>query len=182
MKKLITISSILLLTGNFIFAQNKDSLIKAIRIQYGQIRENYNSYDTTMIDIWDESTEGGQATGFYDNGEPKLIEVVLLGETGKKRCEYYFNSGKLIFAYNQGFHYNRPIYWDEKTAKENEDDEFFDPNKTTVTEDRYYFDQEKLILWLDNDKKEVDLTDQANLMEGQDLITHGYEMKAKLKR
>lgn len=174
--------TILLLTGNFLFAQNKDSLIKKIRVHYIQIRENLGSYDTTIIQILRESTEGGQATGYYDNVELKLIEVVWLGETGKHQIEYYINDGKLIFAFDQYFDYNRPIYWDKKTAKENGDDEVFDTTKTKVKGDRYYFDNEKLFLWLDNDKKEQDLTMGTNSIVGQGLIAHCYKMRDELKK
>jgi len=182
MKKLLIILSLIFLTSNFLFAQDNDSLVKDIRLKYSEIRANLDSYDTTMIEIWGESTEGGQATAYYDNGNLKLIEVVWLGETGKNQIEYYFNNGKLIFAFDQNFEYNRPIYWDEKTAKENGDNEIFDPKKTTVKEDRYYFNNEKLFLWLDNDKKEVDLTMGTNSIKGQGLIAHCYKMKDKLKK
>lgn len=170
------------LTSNFLFAQDKDFLVKDIRLKYSEIRENLDFYDTTMIGIWGESTEGGQATAYYDNGNLKLIEVVWLGETGKSQIEYYFNNGKLIFAFDQDFDYNRPIYWDEKTAKENGDNEAFNPQKTTVKENKYYFKNEILFLWLDNDKKEVDLTTKTSSITEQGLITHCYKMKDKLKK
>lgn len=164
------------------FAQNNDSLLSDIREKYKVIRENLASYDTAMIEIWDESTEGGQATAYYYNFDLKIIEVVWLGETGKKIIDYYFDNGQLFFAFDQDFDYNRPIYWDKKTAEENGDNEIFDSNKTTVSADRYYFKNEKLFLWLDNDKKEVDLTLGTNSIVGQGLIAHCYKMKDKLKK
>src|SRR5690606_39258883 len=98
MTKLLIISTFILLTSISLFAQDKDSLVKDIRLKYTEIRANLDSYDTTMIEIWDESTEGGQATAYYHNGDLKLIEVVWLGETGKNQIEYYFNDEQLIFA------------------------------------------------------------------------------------
>ncbi len=182
MKNLLIILTIMFLTNNFLFAQDNDLLVKDIRLKYTNIKENLNFYDTTMIEIWDESTEGGQAIAYYDKGQIKIIEVVWLGETGKRQIEYYFNDGKLIFAFDQDFDYNRPIYWDEETAKENEDNEAFDPKKTIVQEDRYYFNDEKLFFWLDNDNKEVDLTLGTNSIVGQGLIAHCYKMKDELKK
>lgn len=182
MTRLLIISTFILLTSNFLFAQNKDSLVEDIRLKYTEIRSNLDSYDTTMIEIWNESTEGGQATAYYDSGNLKLIEVVWLGETGKNQIEYYFNDGKLIFAFHQSFEYNRPFYWDEKRAKENGDNEFFDPQKTIVKEDRYYFNNEKLFLWLDNDQKAQDLTMGTNSIVGQGLIAHCYKMEDEFKR
>ena len=73
-------------------------MIGDIRLHYSEIRANLNTYDTTIIEIWHESTEGGQAIAYYDKADLKLIKVVWLGETGKKQIEYYFNDGELIFA------------------------------------------------------------------------------------
>jgi len=163
-------------------AQNTDSLTQDIRVKYNYIRTNLSSFDTTMIDIWNESTEGGQGTAFYEDAELKLIQVVWLGETGKNMIEYYFDNGKLIFAFDQAFKYNRPIYWNAKKAKEFDDKEVFDPKKTTVKEDRYYFNNEVLYLWLDNDKKEIDLTMGTNSIVGKGLISHCYKMKDDFKK
>ena len=92
------------------------------------------------------------------------------------------NYGKLIFAFEQEFNYNRPIYWDEKRAKENGDDEAFDTDKTTVKEDRYYFNNGKLFLWLDNEKKEKNLNNGNNSTAGKELIAQCYKLKNKLKK
>ncbi len=180
MKKLLIISTLLFLTSNFLFAQNNDSLVKDIQEKYKVIKEDIASYVATMIEIWDESAEGGQAMAYYGNSDLKMIEVIWLGETGKKIIEYYLDNGKLIFVFDQEFNYNRPIYWDKKTAEENGDDEVFDHIKTTVKEDRYYFHEEKLFLWLDNDKKEIDLTVGTNSIVGQGLIANCYKMKDEL--
>ena len=163
-------------------AQNKDSTIQDIRVHYNYIRTNLSSFDTTMIDIWDESAEGGQGIAYYENTKLKLIEVVWFGETGKRISQYYYNMGKLIFAFDQVFTYNRPIYWDEKNTTENEDKEVFDSEKTIVKENRFYFDKEVLFLWLDDQKKEVDLTVETNSVVGKELVTHSNKMKADLKK
>ena len=173
---------LILLINNFLFAQNKDSLVNDIQIKYTEIRANLSSYDTTMIEIWEESTEGGKTTAYYDNGDLKLIEVVWFGEMGKRQIDYYFWNGILIYVFDLDFEYNRPIYWNKKTAKEDCDNEVFDYKKTIVKEDRYYFINEKLFLWLDNDKKEQDLTTGTNSIIGQGLIAHCYKMKAELEK
>jgi hypothetical protein len=134
-----------------------------------------------MADIWDESTEGGLGTAFYEKSKLKLIQVVWFGEMGRNEMEYYFDNGKLYFAFNQQFQYNRPIYWGEKKVKELNDKEVFDSNKTTIKEERYYFNNEVLFLCLDNEKKEIDLTIGTNLIVGKSMIAHCHKMKNKLK-
>jgi len=183
MERLLIILTFILLTSNLSFGQKTNSSwIKDIRSKYTEIRTNLSSYDTTMLEIWDESAEGGQCTAYYDKGQLKLIVVMLFGEMGKKETEYYFNDEKLIFAFDINFDYNRPIYWDEKMAKENGDTEAFDSKKTTVKENRYYFNNDKLFLWLDNDKQVQDLTIGTNSIIGQRLITNCYKMKNKFKK
>lgn len=182
MTRLLIISTFIFLTSSCLFGQDKDALVKEIRLRYTEIRSNLDSFDTTMVDIWGESAEGGQGTAYYDDGDLQLIEVVWFGETGRKQIEYYFKDGELLFAFGQTFAYNRPIYWDEETAKEDGDNEVFDPEKTIVKEDRYYFNNEKLFLWLDNDKQEQDLTIAANAVVGQEIVAHCNIMKDKLKQ
>ncbi len=181
MTRLIHISILFLLTSNCLFAQDKNSLVKDIRSKYTEIRNNIDSYDTTMIDFYDESTEGAVAIAYCNNKELKLIEIIWYGEIGKHQIDYYFNYGRLIFAFEQEFNYNRPIYWDKKRAKENGDDEAFDSDKTTVKEDRYYFNNGKLFLWLDNEKKEKNITNGDNSIVGKELIAQCYKLKNKLK-
>ncbi len=173
----------LLVTSNHLFANCNDSLTKNIRVKYNYIKTNLNSFDTTIIEIWGESTEGGQQTAFYEDSELKLIQVVWLKETGKNIIEYYFDNGQLIFAFDQVLNYNMPIYWDEKKVKENqlniENQEVFDPKKTIILTDRYYFNNEILFLWLNNDKKEVDLKAGTNVIVGLGLVSHCQIIKDK---
>jgi hypothetical protein len=182
MRRLIIISTLLLLTIKISLGQSADPMIKGIRAKYTYIHKNLNSYDTTMTQIWNESTEGGQATAYYDDKELKMIQAIWFGETGKKMIEYYFDQGQLIFAFNQDFFYNRPIYWDQKLSKEHGDNEAFDPKKTTVKEDRYYFNNEELFLWLGNTKTETDLTLGANSIVGLRLIADVHKRKEQLKK
>lgn len=67
MTKIVSILLFLFLTSNLILAQNNDSLTQDIRIKYNDIRTNLASFDTTKIDIWGESAEGGLGTAFMKN-------------------------------------------------------------------------------------------------------------------
>jgi hypothetical protein len=106
------------------------------------------------IDLVGESTEGGLLKTYKDSkGKLRKINAVYCGETGKVIEEYYVKNDKLIFVLNQQYVYNRPIYWDEKLAKENHDTVVFDYNKSKISESRYYFDDdEKLIQLIEKDR------------------------------
>ena len=182
MKKITTILTICIFTIGLINGQSQDSLINDIKAKYNYIKNNLSTFNTTKTEIWSESTDGGQGIAYYSNDKLKLIEIIWFGETGKKIVEYCFDNGKLIFAFEQNFKYNRPIYWDKKMAKENSDNEFFDPDKTLIIENRYYFNNEDLFLWLDNEKNNVDLTLDNNSTKGQDMISLARIMEEKLKK
>jgi len=84
---------LLLLFKASLFSQSTDSLLKTIRVKYQTIKSNLKNYDTVTVDIWEQSTEGGEATGYYKKDkkrELKLIKENLFGETGKVEYEYYF--------------------------------------------------------------------------------------------
>ncbi len=182
MNKQIILLICIFLTGNLLFAQDKNVFIQNIRSKYTKTQNNLKDYYKTSIEITGESAEGGQATAYYHNDSLELIEIIWLGETGKRQLEYYLDNGKLIFAFDQNFEYNRPIYLDKQTAKEQGDDEFFDPKKTKIKENRYYFNQEKLFRWLNNNNKEQDLTTELSTNIENELITHCHKMINQFKK
>jgi hypothetical protein len=134
--------------------QSIDDRIKEIRKEYSIIN-NYQNLSTDSIDLLGESTESGYLKTFKDSkGKLRKIIAVFYSETGKGTEEFYIQNDKLIFVFIQRCDYNRPIYWDDKLAKENRDSVVFDYNKSKISENRYYFDDnEKLIQWIDKDKK-----------------------------
>ena len=91
--------------------------------------------------------------------------------------EYYFDEAGLIFVFEQEYRYNRPIYWDAERAKENGDEEVFDINKSVIIENRYYFNGDEMVRWLDRDYEQVphsqerfDLAKKEVLAEAQRFI------------
>ena len=176
-----TLMVLILFTGSM-FSQSTDSLIKNIRSKYQSIRSNLKSYDTISKEEWEESAEGGEIIGYYGGKDLKFIECVYFGETGRREIEYYFTNRQLFFVFEKHYTYNRPIYWDEKHMKEYNDSVTFDPKKTIVKEDRYYFHKEKLIRWLNNEKKEVDLSNGTNINVGKDLVADSYRLRDKIKK
>ena len=182
---LFTLIILLYCNVGLLKAQSTDSVIKIIRTKYQDILSNLKTYDTVTVEIWDESTEGGQAIGYYKKDkkrELKLIKENLFGETGKVEYEYYFDNGQLIFVFEKRYKYNRPSYWDKEHMKETNDTEVFDPKKSVIIENRYYFSKEKLIRWLNNEKKEVDLSNEKNIFIGQELIVEANKVRDLLKK
>lgn len=157
---------LLLLSINIITSQSNESDINDIRSEYKNIKENMPSYSFQNVDAM-----GGYATVYCDNEKVRLIELTIQGETGKSVIEHYFKNEALFFTFNRIQKYNMPYYIDEKTAKEHGLPEAFDINKSTMVENRYYFKDKKLFLWLENDK-EVDLNIDNNILKGEEHIKH----------
>jgi hypothetical protein len=174
MKILTNILVLYLFSSCLTFAQSADNTID-------NIRDSIDSYDTTMVKFWDESSEGGQMIAFFDKDDLKLMEVRLYGETGKRKIEYYFDNGQLFFVLNTDYRYNRPFYWDEEKAKENNDTEYFDPNKTVINENRYYFENKRIIRWIKPNGEETNnkIEDYENLEI--EILQYADKMKEKLK-
>ena len=176
-KSLILI--ILLLSFKLVLAQSNAQVL--IESEFELIQTNLGTYKKVISETNLKSTEGNEIIAFYSCDKLKLIRTTGFGETGKIITDFYFKNEKLIFVLDQRFEYNRPIYWDEKIAKENSDNEIYDPNKTKINTDKYYFEKEILFLWLDNDKNKIDLTLGTNTLIGKGLIAHMNKLRSELK-
>lgn len=181
MYKILQLILFLVLSGaSSSWAQSTDSIVKDIRAKYQSIRSSLKNYDTIFRQESEESTEGGQITGYYKKKDLKVIEAIYFGETGKSELEYYFDKGLLLFVFQKQYTYNRPIYWDKKHAQENNDTVSYDPWKTKIKLGRYYFHKEKLIRWLDGEEKQIDLSPGANSLVGKNLVAHAHKLRDKL--
>ena len=181
MRSLIVILIFLIFGVGIINAQTSDSAISDIRKEYQVIRQNLSTYDTTIISLLVESTERGQGVAYWDATKIKLIEVVWWGEMGKRKVQYYFDGGQLFFAISRDYEYNRPIYWDEERAKEIGDKASFDEKKTEIRENRFYFQDGKLIRWINENNKEENIDSPAATKKESELKEHADEIKAKTK-
>ncbi len=108
----------------------------------------------------------------FEGTELKLLQVVYFGEMGKSTLEYYFDEDQWMFVYDEVVDYNRPIYYTEEKARENNDSEAFDIEKSVYRIDNYYFRGRELIYWLDIANEEVDINIGTNSLTGQGLIAH----------
>jgi hypothetical protein len=175
------IAMIVLLTRSG-YGKTLDKRIHEIREEYARINTGQGlTVDT--IEISDESAEGGCMFVYTDPaGELRKLEVMYYGETGRRIEEYYIKNEKLFFAFVQDHVYNRPVYWDEKTAVENADDEWFDPAKSVIIENRYYFDvNETPFYWIDEHKKVI--TDTILIEQKSTEIKREFQgLTAKIKK
>lgn len=123
--------------------------LKPIRENFKRINSitNWTSIDTEGLS---ESTEGGEAKFYYQNGQLEKIVARRYGEEFQLLTEYYLLNEQLSFVFEKSHKYNRPLYYDTTAMKENNDTEAFDIDKSEIIEDRSYFDNGKLLHQINN--------------------------------
>ncbi|MGX5686162.1 hypothetical protein ACWKWW_16570 [Chryseobacterium cucumeris] len=120
--------------------------IKPIQANFKRINSVTKWTAVKKKDIEGESAEGGEATFYYtDKGLQKVI-AKNYGEIGQKLTEYYLLNGQLSFVFEKEYRYNRPLFYDAKAMKENNDTEAFDLKKSKITMTRNYFENGNIIM------------------------------------
>ncbi len=161
-------------------SQTQNKTVQKIRNTCRKIDSNLDTYQKKSV-LWEEAEEGAEGTAYYKKGHLKMFHVSWRGETGKKEINYYFNAKRqLIFQQDNDYRYNRPIYYTKKIAAENNDTEAYDPKKTTVQKQKYYFENEELIHWIDGHNNVVDLKYEKNT--GKRLVSEMKELIQKIKK
>lgn len=143
---------------------SKTELISIIREKYGAIEYNLKYYKEVKKDLMGESTEGGELKGFTKDGELKKIIASYYGEMGKLTEEYYFSDKKLFFGFTTAYEYNKPINFEDSKVERK-------------IENRYYFNNDLLIKWLDPNKNEV--SESGFLQKGNEIIKKVDVLKGK---
>jgi hypothetical protein len=113
--------------------------IASIRRHYAQINRSAAKYKKVKKELSGFSTEGGQLVAYNDGRGIFKIAATFYGEIGKASEEYYYWDNKLIFVLRTDYRYNKPL--SGKVVR------------TTV--DRFYFSDDKLIRWIDENGKQV---------------------------
>lgn len=159
-----------------------ESAILAIRKEYRNIRQALPSLNKARIELSGYSTEGGVATAYRDSKKNiRLIRAELYWESGKAFEEFYYQDGALIFVFHENHRYNVPFNVTPEVAKD-VGGEAFDAKKTTVTEDRYYFESRRMLRWIDENKKEVDATSKEFRESEREILKFSDEVRAMFVR
>ncbi len=155
--RILSAVGLMFLGANLVFAANindqrdknfdKEKVIQTIRAKTRAI-DKIKSFKKVQVDVTDKSTEGGIIVGYYDKNDLKKIVSKIYGEMGRMTEEYYFDDGSLIFVTAHDYHYKLPI-------DEPNDDGRAVGEVKWVSEDRFYFENNKLIKWVDGSGKVI---------------------------
>ena len=165
---------------DFLNQDSEDNVTDIIDALVNSIEENLETATRTEVDDHGKSAEGGVIVYSSFEDSVKKMEATYFGETGKMSLAFYYdNEGQLIFIHQENHSYNRPITWDEETAAEFNDDQVFDPEKTTIIANDFYFDPSNALhAWLLTDTQES--TEQTLTQEKeQELLTQSEELLLK---
>lgn len=153
--------------------------LKPIRANFKRINSIANWTSIKSKDLW-ETTEGGEAKFYYLNGHLEKITARHFGETFQLLTEYYLLKGRLSFVFAKSYKYNRPMYYDSTSMKENNDTEAFDFEKSEIVEDRIYFENGRLLHQINNQDCGSPFADDY-LLEKQKRIKGDFEKLIKLE-
>jgi hypothetical protein len=113
--------------------------IQAIKQQYATINKSAASYTTVKKELSGYSAEGGTLIAYFDG--PKIMKMVVnhYGEGGRAIEEYYYSDNRLIFVFRKDSGYDTPM-----------------SGKVVYTgENRFYFNKNRLIRWINEDARQV---------------------------
>jgi hypothetical protein len=138
-------------------------LFQDIRAKYAYTNENINSFTTKeyfnvfLSDDINESNFSYEAKNIFQlalsnitvssNNEYTKIILTFDSRGEDQISEYYYFKGNIYFVYKVITEY----------SKNKDEDNFLESNKK-ILQNRYYFDNQKMIRWINNDKHQVDST------------------------
>jgi hypothetical protein len=124
--------------------------IPSIRKKYATINKNQAKYKQVKKELSGFSAEGGELVAYFDGRSIMKIVATYYGETGKTREEYYYWDGQLLFVFRKEFTYDKPLSGKVVRTRDN----------------RFYFNNDKLVRWIDENGQAV-APDKTEYVEEQ---------------
>lgn len=144
-------------------------ILSSIRRDYKNCNDSLSFFTKKELTFFEESTEGSLLEAYYFKSELRKIVVTTRGETGKAVCEYYLDNSRLIFSFYYLDQYDRPFY--KKNQK-----------RVKKTENRFYFNDEKLLRWIDDKGKRRGITTTDFQTQEKSVLDDFKEYKEKLTK
>lgn len=161
------ISLLLLLVISFSSCKRKqEDILADTKKTVEEINKGLQKLTKKQVDDITSAT-GGTITGYYRDEEVRKIYAEHFGDKSRVFTEYYFDEGMLIYVVKQEFIYNKPQSYTEEAARSFNDTVWYDDKKTKLEISRFYFNNNKLIKWINGDNIDVpvnnpDFTDKES--------------------
>ncbi len=135
MKILVFLITLAIFNSSYITAQTEEDMVKLIRQQFKTINDELKSYRSEFSSGTDEESGADWSVNEYFKGEQLMkVEEKYFGDMTENYNQYYYWNNQLFFIFTN-YTYYMP-----------------DESGSIVTENRYYFNKNKLIRWLDSEK------------------------------
>lgn len=146
-RNFLLITAIFILSSQIVFAQTEKQ-ITSIRTKVAAINKGAKSYTKKTKDVDDISLEGTEAAFYSSRLSLKKVTSKMYGETYNATGEFYYDKGKLIFAFIKHNQYDTQIGMEKA------------PKVVKVEERRFYFDDDGNLILLLLGKKELSESDE----------------------
>jgi len=144
------------------------SSISEVKNQYSKTTNSLNTLSKSKHSLNELSLEGGELEVYKNSdGEINFANLVLYGETYKVEYNFYFKNSVLFFVYEVSFAYNEPMY-----------SEGFDIDKAIKKVNRFYFANEELAKWLDENKNSISTDDSKFYLKEREILAMSREVLA----
>lgn len=147
-----------------------DSVLEHIREQYQTVNTQIGQYRKTEVNMEGISTEGAVLEGYYAGDTLKLLVHDIFGEMGHKRLEVYYEAEKPVFCYRRVYTYAVPMY-----------DSAFANTQVTVSENRAYFKDGKMIRWIDDKNKTFQQRNSLFVKTEKDYLKTAVDLRKVIK-
>ncbi len=131
-----------------------EASIPSIRQRYAAINRSARKYEKVKKELSGFSLEGGELIAYFSGPQIVKITAAYFGESGRASEEYYYWNEKLIFVFRRDYTYDKPMSGKVVSAKAN----------------RFYFDNDRLIRWIDQNRKTRSLGDGIYKPKQQELL------------
>lgn len=128
--------------------------VRTIRQRFTTINQEIRRYRKVKKELSGFSAEGGELVAYLDGRAIVKIVATYYGETGRTLEEYYYWNGGLIFVLRKELTYDKPL-----------------SGKVVRTrEDRFYFENRRLIKWIDQEAKQISSADPEFSKQQQEYL------------
>lgn len=138
--------------------KNLKNRLKPIQANFKRINLIKDWTSVKKRNIEGESSEGGEVMFYYAGDYLEKLVARHYGEMGQMLIEYYLLNGQLSFVLEKDYRYNRPLFYDDKAMKDNNDTETFDFKKSEITTTRSYFENGRVIMITNNAGRESNIS------------------------
>jgi hypothetical protein len=130
------------------------STIRSIRQRYAAINRRVRKYRKVKKELSGFSLEGGELIAYFDGSRIVKMTASYFGESGKATEEYYYWNEKLIFVFRRDHTYDKPMSGKIVSTRAN----------------RFYFSNDRLIRWIDENGKARSSSDVDFQEKEQELL------------